>query len=182
MIMRIWDKLKEILQLEGPEDEMGDDELDALTSPQKSFANPFDPPAKTTAKVNTPDTKMKIGANKPAMAPPAPKNMFGEPVNPNDFRSGGTGVAKGRGLAKPPYKGSFVGQVWDTNAGVSNKRVSWKDLEGNWRGKNIQQQQKTQMVWDGTDWVTPDVFLMKAKQGKLKKESALSQLFSKLFS
>lgn len=152
-----------MLESLGDED---DDELDAKTDPRRSFANPFDPAPKATVK--SPVVGNKPGmTTKPQMAPPSkPKDDFGNPLTHTQAKVGG----KETGISKPPYKGDFVGQVWRTAGKTQNKRAAWQDkASGEWRGRNVQSQGTDEVVWDGTDWVTPSAFQMKAKSGGLKK-------------
>lgn len=163
-----WNLLAEMLQMEAPgDDEFSDDELDAMTSPQKSFANPFEPHAKTVAKVQPPATKPTMTTKPGSMAPPAPKDDFGQAVNPNAVRKGSSSIP-----AKPQYQGKFVGQRFQSNAkvGYANTKYEKQPGSGEYGYGRVPTQQKQEVVWDGENWITPSAFNVKAKLGQLKKK------------
>lgn len=184
-----WEQLSECphLAAEAPEDEMSDDELDALTSPQKSFANPFDTGTRTVARVNQPVAKLSANT-KPQMSPPAPKNDFGQPVSPNQARSitkqtlarkPGESQSSAKAapnepskpLVKPGYPGKFIGQAFTSNGKTEPYRSMWKDRAGDMRfGRSGERETKVSVVWDGSSWIEPAEFDMKSKSGQLKKE------------
>lgn len=154
--------------MEAPEDDgFSDDELDAMTSPQKSFANPFEPVAKTSAKIQAPSTTRTIPSKAGTMAPPAPKDDFGKPVSPNANRKGSVSMP-----AKPQYQGKFIGQRFQSNAKVGYANTAFEKPKGSgeYGYARVPTQQKQEVVWDGQNWISPSAFDTKAKLGQLKKK------------
>lgn len=72
--------------------------------------------------------------------------------------------------AKPPYRGTFIGQTFSSNDKVVSKNTSWlQKPSGDRMYGRTPSMQKVDLVWDGNDWVTDLEFRQKAKDRQLKK-------------
>ena len=132
-------------------DDLDDDDLDALTRPNRSFANPFDERPKATPKADagvgslTRTIKQKGGMMTPP-DPPRISSISGEPIVHKD---------KYKPAVKPSYPGSFIGQTVKTNAEVGTAKQRWQNKKtGEWGGRTIPSQKYIEMTWNGEDWVT----------------------------
>lgn len=159
------------------EDELDDDELDMKTDPRRSFSNPFDSrPSGKVIGTQRHDVGGMSRTTKPSMAPPAAT------VKPGDMSADApTAPPERKPITKPPFKGSFVGQVHHPGGAYVDKKAAWqvKGPQGpEWRRRNVQGFQKHDdaLVWDGQDWVTSGVWDAKVKT-KPGSTSALSQVF-----
>jgi hypothetical protein len=111
-----------------------------------SPANPFDPPAAV---------KSPHGPNNPAAGLyQKPQTKVAPPSDPEKAAKYAPDKRK-VGITKPPYRGTFVGQVFRSNDRIVHKNVSWKDREtGDPRYGKVPSQTTTDLVWNGDDWVT----------------------------
>jgi hypothetical protein len=81
-------------------------------------------------------------------------------------------------LIKPPYKGSYIGQVFKTNGAVISKIVSYQKTdketeESETRYGKIVSQQYIELIWDGKDWISRRDFSLKFMRAKhFKKEQS----------
>jgi hypothetical protein len=125
-------------------------------------ANPFDEPAKakpklpTVGSVGTHQKPQTRSASAPSKSAPPPQTQLQKAYS--DFekhpKQAQTNASLGTG-PKPPYKGKFFGQTWQTNSSVQSKPTSWIDRPtGDRKFGRVQSMGKTQLVWDGNDWIT----------------------------
>lgn len=158
---------------------------------QTNAANPFDPPSKIKPKATTgaygtlsphgtkPQTAA-ASAQAPAgtkMGKPTPQRIgdtgkFDKQNIPKDPKLAGDAPPPPVS-AKPPYKGSFVGQTWTVNDKVAPKKFSYQDRTfGNNKYGAKEAETKKSLVWDGNDWVSKDVFDKQVKVNTQQKAGA----------
>jgi hypothetical protein len=117
-------------------------------------ANPFEPRARATASAAT----RPVGSTSVTQTARAPSGL----PNPDP-----KGAPRPAPTDKPKYRGSFVGQVASAGSQGVNKRVSWQNKAGEWRGRTMNvQQANDSWVWDGSDWVKPGAFAAKFPKRK----------------
>ena len=125
-------------------------------------ANPFDEPALAKPKLPTVGS---VGTHQKSQASSAPTKRVPEPKTQlqkayGDFEKHGTAQASSTSSTsgtgpKPPYKGSFFGQTWQTNSQVEYKPTSWTDKStGDRKYGRVSSMGKAQLVWDGNNWIT----------------------------
>ena len=138
--------------------EVSDDENDVR-------ANPFDEPALAKPKLPTVGSvgKYQKPQSRSVSAPSRqeePKSQLQKAYSDFEKRGSGTSTKPVSGTGpKPPYKGSFFGQTWQTNAQVQQKPVSWIDKQTDKRRYGrVASMGKAELVWDGNDWITAAEF------------------------
>ncbi len=156
-----------------------DDEGRPLRTP-----DPFAPPVKHKAAVSQ-VTAPGRNTKSQERTPPSPDAEWAPP----DSRKVGP-------MAKPQYKGTFIGQTFTTKSPFYDRKVGYKkpdftgmrrgggaigrpsdagkraqaSSEAPWMHRNIPTQDDQTVVWDGNDWIPQSEFDYKAKQQKLGKK------------
>lgn len=172
-------------RLDGDDEELPpDDELELMTAPFRG-ANPFEPPARAKPELPKPGLSQRLppkAARREPMAPPSKDAEWRPPES----------RAVDNSAVKPQYPGKFIGQSVKFNADVVDRRFAYgggKDTKsvgnrrqgGGLRGADapgkrpggfghVASQTTREFVWDGSDWVTPQEFLHKARTGQLRKK------------
>lgn len=165
MLLRTMGRPNSLLEffclVEGPEDDMDDDELDRLTDPRPyRGANPFDPPTQKAPPSNPVGSGLSKKDQTP-MSAPTPKTAVGGLSNLK------IPYARAKGNTKPGYRGQFVGHSVKQNGQMVPKNVAWTDKQsGDKRFGKVMGMQNVEWVWDGSDWVHPAQFDMKFGAGK----------------
>ena len=144
---------KNLLESDEPED----DEM--MSSPHRSFSNPFD--AKPAGKVAGPTTStpMSVATSK------KPDQKYSAPsgVRKNDFDASSPTAPKKTAPSMKPnmpqYPGSFVGQQWNPGGTYGSKVSQFKvnptgPADDGWRRKsNTVLNKGTGVAWNGKEWV-----------------------------
>jgi hypothetical protein len=160
---------------------MGEAPVDDEGQPLRS-QDPFAPPVQHKAVGSNPggiratpkqsdktmDALTQPGAQKVGQAGYRPSSSAPRGPQGNQNGQGGGSTQQ---LAKPNYRGSYVGQTQTTNGQHTYKNVSWQKKGSDERGfGKVPSMQKATVVWDGNDWISQDEFDRKARLGQLKKK------------